>query len=50
MQDPSFSHSLARFGCLRGTFSPSCRQIRSTRLWLTSQPSALKSAVTRRYP
>ena len=29
-------------------FSPSRRQMRSTRLWLTCQPSAWSSAVTRR--
>lgn len=32
IQDPSFSHSLARFGCFQGTLSPSSRRIRSTRL------------------
>ena len=37
--DPSFSHRRPRFGCLAGTFSPSRRQIRSTRLSLTSQPA-----------
>jgi hypothetical protein len=39
MHDPSFSHRRPRLGCLAGTFSPSRRQIRSTRLSLTSQPS-----------
>ncbi len=39
MQLPSFSHSLPRRGCFLGTFSPACRQIRSTRLWFTFQPS-----------
>ena len=39
MQDPSASHSLPRLGCLWGTFSPSRRQIRSTRLSLTIQPA-----------
>jgi len=29
---------------------PSCRQIRSTRLWFTHQPSARRRAVIRRYP
>src|SRR6476646_2779374 len=38
MHDPSFSHRRARLGCRAGTFSPSRRQIRSTRLSLTSQP------------
>ena len=28
-----------RLGCLAGTFSPTRRQIRSTRLWLTTQPA-----------
>ena len=37
-------------GCLRGTFRPSRRQMRSTRLWFTCQPSGLRSAVMRRYP
>ena len=31
-QAPSLSHSRPRLGCLAGTFSPSRRQIRSTRL------------------
>ena len=35
-------------GCLAGTFSPSRRQIRSTLLWFTSQPSILSRAVTLR--
>ena len=32
MQDPSLSHSLPRFGCFCGTFSPSRRQMRWTRV------------------
>src|SRR5262249_60449027 len=32
MHDPSVSQSLPRLGCFGGTFSPSRRQIRSTRL------------------
>ena len=36
--------------CLAGTFSPSCRQIRSTRLWFTLHPSHCSIAVTLRYP
>ena len=32
----------------KGTFSPSRRQIRATRLWFTCQPSARSNAVTRR--
>src|SRR6516162_11067231 len=39
MHDPSFSHRRPRLGCLAGTFSPSRRQIRSTRLSLTSHPA-----------
>ena len=39
MHDPSESQSRPRLGCLWGTFSPSRRQIRSTRLSLTSQPA-----------
>ena len=38
MHDPSASQSLPRLGCLWGTFSPSRRQIRSTRPSLTDQP------------
>jgi hypothetical protein len=37
--EPSFSHSPQCLGCLPGTFNPSWRQIRSTRLWFTRQPS-----------
>ena len=40
MHDPSASQSRPRLGCFWGTFSPSRRQIRSTRLSLTSQPAA----------
>ena len=29
------SHNRPRFGCFAGTFSPSRRQMRSTRLWFT---------------
>ena len=43
--DPSFGHSLALFGCLPGTFSPSRRQILSTRLWFTLQPRVRSRAV-----
>ena len=50
MQEPSLSHSLPRFGCLAGTFSPSRRQIRSTRLWFTRQPLLWRRAVILRYP
>ena len=38
--DPSFGHSRPRFGCCGSTFSPSIRQMRSTRLWFVCQPSA----------
>src|SRR6478672_2120381 len=50
MHDPSESQSRPRLGCLWGTFSPSRRQIRSTRLSLTSQPacSSIGSARYRR--
>src|SRR3546814_3972518 len=48
MHEPSFSHSRPRFGWRWGTFSPSRRQIRSTRLWFTDQPAVCSSAVTRR--
>jgi hypothetical protein len=34
-----------RLGCLAGTFSPSRRQILSTRLSLTSQPAIFSSAL-----
>ena len=36
--------------CLFGTFSPSRRQMRSTRSLLTFQPARTSSAVIRRYP
>jgi hypothetical protein len=39
MHDPSVSQSRPRLGCFLGTFSPSRRQIRSTRLSLMSQPA-----------
>ena len=38
-QEPSLSHSLLRFGCLDGTFSPSCLHSLSTRLGFTFHPS-----------
>ena len=45
---PSASHSRPRLGCFLGTFSPSRRQIRSTRLSFTSQPaSRSKAAILR---
>jgi hypothetical protein len=37
--DPSVSHNRPRLGCFLGTFSPSRRQIRSTRLSFTNQPA-----------
>ena len=40
MHEPSASQSRPRLGCLAGTFSPSRRQIRSTRLSLTTQPAS----------
>jgi hypothetical protein len=45
MHDPSASQSLPRLGCLWGTFRPSRRQIRSTRLSLIIQPAWRKPAV-----
>ena len=50
MHEPSLSHNRPRFGCRLGTFSPSCLQIRSTRLWFTSQPSMRSRFVICRYP
>jgi hypothetical protein len=44
MQDPSASQSRPRLGCLSGTLSPSRRQIRSTRLSLTTQPAVDRSS------
>ena len=35
MHDPSLNHSRLLLGCFLGTFRPSPRQIRSTRLWFT---------------
>ena len=48
MQEPSASHRRPRFGCRCGTFSPSRRQIRSTRLAFTTHPERRSSAVIRR--
>jgi len=45
MHDPSFNQSRPFFGCFWGTFSPSRRQIRSTRLAFTVQPSDRSIAV-----
>jgi hypothetical protein len=45
MHEPSFSQIRPRLGCFFRTFSPSCFQIRSTRLWFTGQPSALRIPV-----
>jgi len=45
--DPSASQSLPRLGCLLGTFSPSRRQMRSTRLSLIIQPAWRGSATLR---
>jgi transposase len=47
-RDPSLSHRRPRLGCFAGTFSPSRRQIRSTRLTFTTQPAFRNSAVMRR--
>ena len=48
--DPSVNQSRPRLGCFWGTFSPSRRHSRSTRLGFTSQPSPRSSPVIRRYP
>ena len=42
VQAPSLGQIRLRFGCRGGTFRPSCRQIRSTRLSLTTQPDVLR--------
>ena len=42
---PEGCHSRPRFGCRAGTFSRSWRQIRSTRLSLTTQPASRSSAL-----
>jgi len=42
MHDPSLSHKRPRFGCFCGTFSPSCRQIRSTAL-VVHDPASRRS-------
>jgi hypothetical protein len=47
---PSFSQSRPFFGCFCGTFSPSRRQIRSTRFTFTAHPASRRSAAMRRYP
>ena len=48
IHDPSLSHNRPRFGCFLGTLRPSRRHNRSTRLWLTRQPSCRSSVVIRR--
>ena len=48
MHDPSVSQSRPRLGCFLGTFSPSRRQIRSTRLSLMSQPARRSHRSTQR--
>ena len=45
-QDPSFSQSRPFFACFSGTFSPSRRHMRSTRLWFTCQPALFSIPVT----
>lgn len=44
--EPSLRQRRPFFGCFCGTFSPSRRQIRFTRLWFTCQPDWFKSPVT----
>jgi hypothetical protein len=46
--DPSLNHSRPRGFCFWGTFSPSRRQMRSTRSLPICQPSRFSSAVMRR--
>ncbi len=46
--DPSLNHSRPRGFCFYGNFSPSRRQIRSTRSLPTCQPSRFSNAVIRR--
>jgi hypothetical protein len=48
MQEPSFSQSRPRSRCLGGTFKPSSRQSRATRLVFAVHPAARSSAVIRR--
>ncbi len=48
--EPSLSHKRPRGFCLFGTFSPSRRQMRSTRSLPTCQPARCSNAVIRRYP
>jgi len=48
MHDPSLNQSLDLFGCFWGTFSPSRRQIRSTRFTFTAQPASRSRTVIRR--
>ena len=42
--EPSASQSRLRLGRLAGTFSPSRRQILSTRLSLTTQPAVVRNS------
>ncbi|ETX26572.1 hypothetical protein RISW2_21955 [Roseivivax isoporae LMG 25204] len=42
------NQSLDLFGCFWGTFSPSRRQIRSTRFTFTVHPASRRSTVIRR--
>jgi hypothetical protein len=44
MQEPFASQRRSRLGCFWGTFSPSRRQTRSTRVSLTSQPALRSNA------
>ncbi len=48
--DPSLSHNRPLGFCLFGTFSPSRRQMRSTRSLPTFQRARTSNAVIRRYP
>ena len=50
MHEPSFSQRRSRFGWRFGTFRPSLRQLRCTRLAFTSQPAICSSPVMRQHP
>lgn len=41
------SYNLLRLGCRWELFSPSRRQIRSTRLWFTNQPRSVEAVIRR---
>jgi hypothetical protein len=47
---PVIEPSRLLLGCFLVIFSPSSRQIRSTRLWFTRHPSQCNRAIILRYP